>query len=79
MKKKEYSDDDGRTIVNMNVEGFDWYESERDKAGKRAYASKTPKEKKAIARATYLSVAIPMICLLIGVSAVFFLLYFLWL
>lgn len=24
-KKKVYADDDGRTIVNMNVDGFRWY------------------------------------------------------
>lgn len=24
-KKKEYDDDDGRTIANMNVEGMPWY------------------------------------------------------
>ncbi|MFA5561700.1 MAG: hypothetical protein WDA00_03590 [Eubacteriales bacterium] len=25
-KKKEYDDDDGRTIANMNVEGMPWYQ-----------------------------------------------------
>ena len=24
-KKRQYDDDDGRTIVNMNVEGMPWY------------------------------------------------------
>ncbi len=79
MKKKEYSDDDGRTIVDMNVEGFRWYESESQQEGKKAYARRTPKEKKALRRATWFSVALPLVCLLIGVSAAFFLLYFLWL
>ena len=79
MTKKQYSDDDGRTVVNMNVEGFAWYESEEDKKNRTALAKKTPKEKKAIARKTYLSVALPLICLLLGVSAAFFILYYLWL
>lgn len=24
-KKKKYADDDGRTIINMNVDGMPWY------------------------------------------------------
>ena len=28
MAKKTYDDDDGRTIVNMNVEGMPWYRPE---------------------------------------------------
>lgn len=27
-KKKQYDDDDGRTIANMNVEGMPWYHKE---------------------------------------------------
>ena len=27
-KKKQYEDDDGRTIANMNVEGMPWYDKE---------------------------------------------------
>ena len=46
-KKKHYDDDDGRTIVNMNVDGMPWYQphadknkkvSEEDKAWFAAYA-----------------------------------------
>lgn len=29
-KKREYDDDDGRTIVNMNVDGMPWYVPEHD-------------------------------------------------
>ena len=31
-KRPEYPDDDGRTIVNMNVEGMPWYVKKRDDA-----------------------------------------------
>ena len=77
--KKKHLEDDGRTIVDMNVEGFRWYESEEQKKGKRRLASRSPQEKKRIFRTTYLSIAIPMICLLIGVGIAFVLLYYLWL
>ena len=29
MARKQYNDDDGRTIANMNVEGMPWYRPER--------------------------------------------------
>ena len=77
--KKEHPDDDGRTIVDMNVEGFRWYESEAQKRGKARFAAKTPQEKKRIFRSTYLSVVLPLICLVIGVGVAFFILYYLWL
>lgn len=28
-KQKQYEDDDGRTIVDMNVEGMPWYQADR--------------------------------------------------
>ncbi len=79
MKKKDYSDDDGRTIVNMNVEGFAWYESEDQKKAKREIRKKSPAEKKMIFRETYRSVAIPLICGILGVGLAFLLLYYCWL
>lgn len=30
-KKKTYSDDDGRTIIDMNVDGMPWYDPNYDK------------------------------------------------
>jgi hypothetical protein len=30
-KPKQYEDDDGRTIVNMNVEGMPWYDAQMKK------------------------------------------------
>lgn len=29
-KKKQYPDDDGRTIANMNVDGMPWYKGDLD-------------------------------------------------
>ena len=34
--KREYPDDDGRTIVPMNVDGMPWYTPPRPRAEKRA-------------------------------------------
>ncbi len=79
MAKKEYPDDDNRTIVNMNVEGFGWYESEERKKSKQALAGKSRKERRALARSAYLTVALPLMCLLVGMVTVFALLYFVWL
>lgn len=31
-KPKQYEDDDGRTIVDMNVDGMPWYDSRKRKA-----------------------------------------------
>ena len=33
--RKEYDDDDGRTIVDMNVEGMPWYDSRIKKEKKK--------------------------------------------
>ncbi len=79
MAKREYPDDDNRTIVNMNVEGFGWYESEEQKKSKQALARKSPKERRSLARSAYLTVALPLVCLLVGMLVAFTVLYFLWL
>ena len=39
MTKKEYPDDDGRTIADMNVEGMPWYVQGDEKRSKGADAS----------------------------------------
>ncbi len=78
MAKKDYTDDDGRTIVDMNVDGFRWYKPKNEE-GKKAVAGKSRKEKKRLFRSAYLSLALPLICLLVGVSLTFFILYYFWL
>ena len=52
MAKKEYPDDDGRTIINMNVEGFGWYKPEEEQKAGKSLAGKSRKEKKKIFRST---------------------------
>ena len=32
-KRKQYDDDDGRTIANMNVDGMPWYDGREDRTG----------------------------------------------
>lgn len=45
MKRRQYDDDDGRTIVDMNVEGMPWYVPKRDKPTSNHEEIKlTPKE-----------------------------------
>ena len=34
--RKQYDDDDGRTIVDMNVEGMPWYDSQIKKEKRKA-------------------------------------------
>ena len=33
IRKKQFDDDDGRTIVDMNVDGMPWYDRRRDITG----------------------------------------------
>lgn len=64
--KKTYADDDGRTIVDMNVDGFPWYRP--TKADKKAAKEDAPtrRELYAMIRAWF-SVYIPRIlCVLTG-------------
>ncbi len=39
-KRKQYDDDDGRTVADMNVEGLPWYVQKREKPP----VSETPEE-----------------------------------
>ena len=39
-KRKQYDDDDGRTVADMNVEGLPWYVQKREKTP----AGETPEE-----------------------------------
>lgn len=43
-EKKQYEDDDGRTIADMNVEGMPWYDADR-KRKQRAEARAELQEK----------------------------------
>lgn len=69
-KKKEYPDDDGRTISNMNVDGMPWYDPKKEE--KEARKKKmdelkvTRKEKRAMIIGAYLAY-LPMF--LVGIAA----------
>ena len=68
--KKEYPDDDGRTIANMNVEGMPWYEPDKEEKEKRRKKLEelriSRKEKRAMIWGAYLAY-LPM--LLVGIAA----------
>jgi len=43
-KNKQYEDDDGRTVVNMDVPGTSWYQ-EHDPARMQSYSSESKRKK----------------------------------
>ena len=65
--KKKYSDDDGRTIVDMNVDGMPWYTPTRkDKRKVDDEDRPTRKEKRAMMGAWF-SVYLPrLLAVLVG-------------
>ncbi len=81
-KKKEYADDDGRTIANMNVDGMPWYnpnKEENDEKKKRMEELKiTRKEKRAMILGAYLAY-LPMFLTAIAAFVIVMLLIALWL
>ena len=78
MSKKQDPQDDGRTIVDMNVDGFRWY-TPKGSANGKSKRKFNNREKKALIRSTYLSVALPIICLIVGGTIAFLILYYFWL
>ncbi len=80
-KKKEYSDDDGRTISNMNVEGMPWYspnkEEDDEKKKKMDELKVTRKEKRAMIFGAYLAY-LPMFLICIAAFTIVFLLLYFW-
>lgn len=80
-QKTKFEDlDDNRTVANMNVEGFKWYKSDKEKAAKEDLRKLkvTKKERKAITKAAYLSV-IPIIIMYLSAFILLFLLILWWL
>lgn len=66
-KKKTYADDDGRTVVDMNVDGLPWYEPNLDRNKKVSKEDKpTRKEFWAMVRAWFAAYAPRMLAILIG-------------
>ncbi len=77
MKKKEYQDDDGRTVANMNVEGFRWYRPQSERKEKPVSLSKS--DRRTLFFAGLKTFLLPALCVLAGGIAAFLLCYFLWL
>lgn len=81
-KKKQYDDDDGRTIANMNVDGMPWYEpnkEDKEKRRKRMEELKiSRKEKRAMIMGAYLAY-LPMFLCIIAAFTITTLLIYLWL
>ena len=77
-KRKKYDDDDGRTIVDMNVEGMPWYQP-RSKDGKVSEDDKPKrKERRAMIKGAFLAYLPAFCAIMIGFVAAFLILY-LWL
>ena len=77
--KKDDGLDTETTIVDMNVEGFKWYESEEKKKKRELARKYTKAERKSIMRSSFVSLALPVICLIVGGIIAYLLLYYVWL
>ena len=81
-KEKRKFVDDGRTVANMNVEGFHWYKPERPMQTPLDQSKNEPKltrkEIFAIIRAAYATL-LPYLCGLVVVMILIFLIMWLWL
>lgn len=73
-KKKTYDDDDGRTIVDMNVEGFSWYQPKSDKKVNKE-DKPTRKEYWAMVRAWFVAYLPRILAILIGFGLCIALIY----
>lgn len=74
-KKKTYADDDGRTIVDMNVEGMPWYRPDSGKKKVNEEDKPTRKELFAMIRAGFRAYLPAFLSILIGFSLCCVLLY----
>lgn len=67
-KRREYDDDDGRQIVNMNVEGMPWYVPESSSStGKQNEQLKLTRKEKLSLYAGIFKAALLVIVLFIGI------------
>lgn len=78
-KKKEFVDD-GRTIVDMNVDGFRWYVPAKTKRQKSELSGLniTKEERRAMMKGAFLAV-LPVLFAALGVFTAIFLLTYAWL
>lgn len=80
-KKKEYADDDGRTIANMNVDGMPWYQPNKEEADEKKKQMEelkiTKKEKRAMIMGAYLAY-LPMFLIILAAFTIIMLLLYFW-
>lgn len=78
MKKKVYDDDDGRTVVNMNVEGMPWYNPVKSEKKERNSEDK-PRRKElfAMIRGAF-SAYLPPFLITVGCLGIAFVLLYFW-
>ncbi|MCF7924878.1 MAG: hypothetical protein K9L64_07240 [Candidatus Izimaplasma sp.] len=78
-KKKPEIIDDGRTIAEMNVKGFRWYQSKEtiSKKAKIKALDLTPRERRAMIIGSYLAY-LPVLLGLLAAFSVAYLLFYLW-
>ncbi|MDE6029680.1 MAG: hypothetical protein K2F90_05135 [Clostridiales bacterium] len=65
-KTKKYADDDGRTIVDMNVEGFRWYRPNKSDKKVDKEDRPTRKETRAMMRAWFAAYLPRIFALIVG-------------
>jgi len=78
--KKEPFIDDGRTVVNMNVEGFDWYHTELTDKKKKKKDRDKPTKKETFsmiigAYKAYLPLFLTIIAIFTAILIIFYLLF----
>lgn len=80
MAKKKKIDyyDDGRTIVNMNVDGMPWYNPNRTDRKKKDKDKPSFKERMAMIFGAYRAF-LPFVAITVGAFAIVALLLYLWL
>lgn len=73
--KKKYADDDGRTVIDMNVDGFPWYNPKRGEKKVAEEDLPTRKELMAMIRAEFAVYLPKVICILLGFGAAMGIIY----
>lgn len=79
-KQNEKVIDDGRTIADMNVKGFRWYSSEKNKRRRKEFADLkiTKAERRAMIKGA-LQVILPIALTFLGIFLAIFLIIYFWL
>ena len=77
-KKKREEIDETTTVADMNVEGFRWYNPGKKKGQNSDSGKVTKKEYRAMVKGAF-AAALPMIGIVVGVTALMIVFAYLWL